>query len=182
MYVTHSSGYGRRGRADGHARIRAEGRACHSSDPTQGRNAIVRLARAILAIDAMGGLHAAYWDVSNADLRYAHRPPGGLWTPETVTSAGNVGQYATIAVDSSGTVHIAARNANEDFQVWIDVGDVPALRRLVVSYRQEAGHPQYWAYFTDWEFGVKPDSRTFVFQPPAGAERIRLARTDEGEE
>ncbi len=35
-----------------HARVCARGRACHSSDPTQGRNAIVLLAQAILAIDA----------------------------------------------------------------------------------------------------------------------------------
>lgn len=35
-----------------HARIRARGRACHSSDPTAGRNAIVLLARAILAVEA----------------------------------------------------------------------------------------------------------------------------------
>ncbi len=35
-----------------HARVRAHGRACHSSDPTAGRNAIVLLARAILAIEA----------------------------------------------------------------------------------------------------------------------------------
>lgn len=35
-----------------HARIHAQGRACHSSDPTRGQNAIVSLARAILAIDA----------------------------------------------------------------------------------------------------------------------------------
>jgi acetylornithine deacetylase len=34
-----------------HARVCARGRACHSSDPTAGRNAIVTLARAILAID-----------------------------------------------------------------------------------------------------------------------------------
>ncbi|MFP6655280.1 MAG: M20/M25/M40 family metallo-hydrolase [Myxococcota bacterium] len=34
-----------------HARICARGRACHSSDPTAGRNAIVLLARAILAIE-----------------------------------------------------------------------------------------------------------------------------------
>ncbi|MAG29889.1 MAG: hypothetical protein CL908_03225 [Deltaproteobacteria bacterium] len=33
------------------ARIRARGRACHSSDPTAGRNAIVLLARAVLAIE-----------------------------------------------------------------------------------------------------------------------------------
>ena len=35
-----------------HARVRADGRACHSSDPSGGRNAIVLLSRAILAIDA----------------------------------------------------------------------------------------------------------------------------------
>lgn len=35
-----------------HARVRAQGRACHSSDPTAGRNAIVLLARAILAIES----------------------------------------------------------------------------------------------------------------------------------
>ncbi len=34
-----------------HSRICARGRACHSSDPTQGRNAIVLLAQAILAIE-----------------------------------------------------------------------------------------------------------------------------------
>jgi acetylornithine deacetylase len=34
-----------------HARVSARGRACHSSDPAAGRNAIVILARAILAIE-----------------------------------------------------------------------------------------------------------------------------------
>ncbi len=34
-----------------HTRVCARGRACHSSDPTAGRNAIVLLARAILAIE-----------------------------------------------------------------------------------------------------------------------------------
>jgi acetylornithine deacetylase/succinyl-diaminopimelate desuccinylase-like protein len=34
-----------------HARVCARGRACHSSDPTAGRNAIVTLAKAILAIE-----------------------------------------------------------------------------------------------------------------------------------
>ena len=35
-----------------HARVCARGRACHSSDPAQGRNAIVLAARAIVAIEA----------------------------------------------------------------------------------------------------------------------------------
>ena len=35
-----------------HTRVCARGRACHSSDPTAGRNAIVLLSKAVLAIDA----------------------------------------------------------------------------------------------------------------------------------
>ena len=35
-----------------HSRVCARGRACHSSDPSAGRNAIVLMAKAILAIDA----------------------------------------------------------------------------------------------------------------------------------
>ena len=39
-----------------HARVCARGRACHSSDPSAGRNAIVTLARAILAIEEDAGI------------------------------------------------------------------------------------------------------------------------------
>jgi acetylornithine deacetylase len=36
------------------ARLEAHGRACHSSDPTRGKNAIVTLARAVLALESLG--------------------------------------------------------------------------------------------------------------------------------
>lgn len=35
-------------------RVAARGRACHSSDPTQGQSAIVNLSRAVLALDRLG--------------------------------------------------------------------------------------------------------------------------------
>lgn len=44
------------------ARLEARGVACHSSDPTQGRNAIALLARAVLALDALGARLAAHGD------------------------------------------------------------------------------------------------------------------------
>jgi acetylornithine deacetylase len=37
------------------ARLTAHGRACHSSDPGAGRNAIVAMSRAVLALDALAG-------------------------------------------------------------------------------------------------------------------------------
>ena len=78
--------------------------------------------------------------------------------------------------------HVAVRNDYVDYQVWIDKGELPLLRRLVINYREEEGRPEYWAYFTDWSFDVKSAPGTFIFQPPAGAEQIRLAHASEGEE
>jgi hypothetical protein len=75
--------------------------------------------------------------------------------------------------------HVAMRNDYSDYQIWIDKGDVPYLRRMVISYREEEGHPQYWVYFTEWNLDAQPAPGTFVFQPPAGAERIRLAHVGE---
>lgn len=37
------------------ARLGARGRACHASDPARGRNAIVAMSRAVLALDALAG-------------------------------------------------------------------------------------------------------------------------------
>ncbi len=85
-------------------------------------------------------------------------------------------------IDGRLCYHIAARNDYADYQVWVEKGDVPLLRRIVISYREEPGHPQYWAQFREWDFAVKPAPGTFIFQPPAGAERIRLAHVNDGEE
>ncbi len=72
-----------------HARVRAHGRACHSSDPSAGRNAIVLLARAILAIEASAAvfLERPHSDLGPATLsigvvRGGHAPnivPDDAW-------------------------------------------------------------------------------------------------------
>jgi acetylornithine deacetylase/succinyl-diaminopimelate desuccinylase-like protein len=42
------------------ARLEAHGRACHSSEPSRGRNAIVALARAVLAMEGLGAELASH--------------------------------------------------------------------------------------------------------------------------
>lgn len=44
---------------------------------------------------------------TNADLKYAAKPPGGAWTTTTVDSAGEIGEYTSLAVDAAGGVHIS---------------------------------------------------------------------------
>lgn len=51
----------------------------------------------------------SYYDATNQDLKYGTFH--GSWTVETVDSIGNVGQYSSIAYDSSGYSHIAYYDA-----------------------------------------------------------------------
>lgn len=64
------------------------------------------------AVDASGAPHAAYYDATKGDLKYATRA-GGIWTIERVDSIGDVGRYASLALDSSGQPHIAYYDATQ---------------------------------------------------------------------
>jgi hypothetical protein len=50
--------------------------------------------------------HISYSDASNEDLKYA-RLSGATWLTEPVDSAGNVGHYTSLELDSSGNPHIS---------------------------------------------------------------------------
>jgi hypothetical protein len=79
--------------------------------------------------------------------------------------------------------HVAVRNDYADYQMWVAIGDQPILKRIVITYREEPGQPQFWANFTEWNMEPDIDSTTFAFQPPDGAERINFVdlRPDEEE-
>ncbi len=50
-------------------------------------------------------------------------------------------------LDFPPTHHLAGRTANIDFQFWIGPDQLP--RRVILSYRNEPGQPQFWAEFSD---------------------------------
>ena len=61
-----------------------------------------------IAVDGANGLHVSYYaSGSNLDLKYAYKASGGSWSTTTVDSAGTVGQYNSIGVDSNNKAHIA---------------------------------------------------------------------------
>jgi len=76
----------------------------------------------------------------------------------------------------SGVVcdHLALRGDKEDVQVWIARGDEPVPRRIVITYRELEGQPQFWVQFAEWDFSPDLSDTTFTFSPPEGAERIRF--------
>jgi hypothetical protein len=85
------------------------------------------------------------------------------------------------AITDTPSVHLAGRTAQIDFQMWIPRTGNPLLRRVVITYRDEEGQPNFWADFLDWNLSPAITDQTFAFAPPAGAEQIPfLALTSEG--
>ncbi len=69
-------------------------------------------------------------------------------------------------------VHLAGRTDQVDFQIWIPRSGDPLPRRLTITYRNEEGHPKFWADFKDWNLTPSIGSADFSFTPTAATERI----------
>ena len=79
----------------------------------------------------------------------------------------------TTRIADAACDHIVARTANGvDFQVWIAQGEQPLPKRVVITYKQRKGQPQYWADLTNWNLSPDISGALFEFAPPAGAEQI----------
>ena len=59
-----------------------------------------------------------------------------------------------------------------DFQIWLEAAENPLPRKLVITYKQEPGMPQYTAVFTRWNLEMETLDSLFEFQIPAGARKI----------
>ncbi len=71
--------------------------------------------------------------------------------------------------------HIAGRASGVDVQLWIAEGDRPLPLRIVLTYVEEPGQPQFRAQFLDWKTELPGGADTFRFTPPPGARKIAFA-------
>ena len=70
--------------------------------------------------------------------------------------------------------HLAFEQATIDWQIWIDAGDEPLPRKLVISYKTEDEVPQYTVTITKWNLNAELSEDLFRFEPPEGARREDL--------
>ena len=70
--------------------------------------------------------------------------------------------------------HLGFHQADADWQVWIEQGDRPLPRKMVITTLGEPSQPQHVETLT-WELAPKIDSAMFTFTPPEGAQRIVIA-------
>jgi hypothetical protein len=68
--------------------------------------------------------------------------------------------------------HLALRNELVDAQIWIAKGDQPLPQRIVITYKQEDGKPDFWANFRGWNLSLETPDSLFTFTPVDGMDRI----------
>jgi len=95
---------------------------------------------------------------------------------QNVSAAGYIG---TSWIDGVECDHIAVRQPEVDWQVWIERSDTPLPRKYVITNKKEATQPQYIATLT-WNLSPSISDGLFTFTPPPGAERIQFGRVKEG--
>ena len=71
--------------------------------------------------------------------------------------------------------HLAGRTDGVDYQIWVRDGATPLPVRLVLTYPDAEGQPQFRADFHDWELTPTFPEDAFVFIPPADARQIPFA-------
>ena len=68
--------------------------------------------------------------------------------------------------------HLAGRADTVDYQFWIPEGAQPLPLRMVLTYKNAEGQPQFRAQFSDWNLAPEVQDSQFTFSPPEGARKI----------
>ena len=101
----------------------------------------------------------------------------GALTAETVEGA-HIGQGV---IDGVECEHLAFRNDETDWQIWVEIGPRPIPRKYVITSKGTSGAPQYTVRIKDFKTdAVAAD--VFAFKPPSGAKKVELSALDDVDE
>jgi hypothetical protein len=80
--------------------------------------------------------------------------------------------------------HLAFTQENVDWQVWIQDGPQPLIRKFVITHKHEPEAPEFTALITQWDLTQRISDSDFVFEPPHGATKVEMRpdRADGGED
>ena len=97
-------------------------------------------------------------------------------TYDSLIASVEEGSYVGLhAVGETKCHHLLCRQESIDWQIWIDAGDRPLQRKLVITYKQELNQPQYVATMGEWDLAPVFSEATFAFTPPAGAKGVPMS-------
>ena len=90
---------------------------------------------------------------------------------DRVVSGYEIGLHSVEGVPSH---HLVFSQESIDWQIWVEDGAQPVPRKLVITYKNEPGSPQYTAILSEWNFKPRVSDQYFKFQPPPGSDEIEF--------
>jgi hypothetical protein len=73
--------------------------------------------------------------------------------------------------------HLAFRQTDADWQLWVEKGARPLPRKIVITTRNEVGDPQFQTVMS-WNAQPKLDKNSFTFVPPKDAKQIAFTQPE----
>lgn len=92
-------------------------------------------------------------------------------TSQAITSAIDIGPST---IEGTTCEQYAFRQDGLDWQIWIQLGDFPLPRKLILITKDEEAQPRFSEVLT-WNLAPSFNDEAFTFDPPQGAERIAIA-------
>ena len=77
-------------------------------------------------------------------------------------------------VDNVACDHLAFRGESLDWQCWVERGEKPLIRKIVITYKEISGEPQLSARLSEWDVNPSLSDTLFQFSKPEGARRIQV--------
>ena len=70
--------------------------------------------------------------------------------------------------------HLAFTQENIDWQVWVQDGPQPLIRKFIITHKNEPGAPEFTGLIREWNFTSRISDNDFVFEPPPGTVKIQM--------
>jgi hypothetical protein len=78
-------------------------------------------------------------------------------------------------IDGVECDHLAFRNNDVDWQLWVEIGSRPIPRKYVITNKAVTAAPQYTLRIKDWKTDVQVAADAFAFKPPPDAKKVDFA-------
>jgi hypothetical protein len=70
--------------------------------------------------------------------------------------------------------HLAFTQDNIDWQIWIEDGPQPLIRKFVITHKNEPGSPEFTGLIREWNLTSRIADSDFAFEPPEGAAKVPM--------
>ncbi len=73
--------------------------------------------------------------------------------------------------------HLMLSQKDIDWQIWVEATERHLPRKLIITYKNLPGSPQYTILFSEWDLSPQLANDLFIFRPPSGSNRIQFLDT-----